>query len=132
LSVTGGFSSDDTLQSVLEFVKCYYAVDRTETICLRLPHLTKAFGNEEMLRNLKELDLVPRSILIASTLTDGQLVEQMKEVKYKTSEEVRKNVVNADIIKREKMKKVEMDKDQKKKMLQAFNDDRDDFKERRR
>jgi hypothetical protein len=54
----------------------------------------------------------------------------MKEVKQRTNDQVQRNVVNADILKREKLKKVEKDKNHKQQLLQLFNDDRNDFKER--
>ena len=130
VSVTGGFAPNDTLHSVLEFVRCFYMMDKVDNICLRLPHVTKAFDTNNISKTLQDLDLCPRSILIASTLTDSQLVEQMKEIKQKTNDQVQKNVVNADILKREKLKKVENDKNHKQQLLQLFNDDRNDFKER--
>ena len=130
VSVTGGFEPNDTLKSVLEFVQCFYMMDKVGSICLRLPHVTKAFDSDSIDKTLQALDLCPRSILIASTLTDSQLVLQMKEVKQRTNDQVQRNVVNADILKREKLKKVEKDKNHKQQLLQLFNDDRNDFKER--
>jgi hypothetical protein len=130
VSVTGGFSPDDTLHRVLEFVQCFYMMDKVGSICLRLPHVTKAFDSDSIDKTLQVLDLCPRSILIASTLTDSQLVDQMKEVKQRTNDQVQKNVANTDVLKKEKLKKVEKDKNHKQQLLQLFNDDRADYKER--
>lgn len=132
LTITGGFSTEDKLESVLEFVRCYYMSDKIDAISLSLPHATKSFDIENMEKTLKDLDLSPRSILIASTLSDVQRVEQMQEVKQKTNNEIKKNVVNADVLKREKMKKVEQDKEQKKHIIASFTEDRKDIKDRTR
>jgi len=131
LNVTGGFMANDKLDSVLQFVKCFFKIEKNNNVCLRLPHMNKAYDDDCMIKTLEELELYPRSILIASTLSDEQVAEKMIQVKQNANEDIKRNIANAEQIRREKIKKNENDSNHKKNLLLAFNDDRKDYKERR-
>jgi hypothetical protein len=129
LTVIGGFMYEDNLESVVDFVKCFFKKE-DPLVCLRLPNRSKAYEKECMMKTLEELELCPRSVLIASTLTDEQLADRMQQVKQKGDEDIKTNIANAVHMRQQQLKKKEKDDEYKQNLLLEFQDDRKNFKER--
>lgn len=130
LTVTGGFLSKDKLENVVDFVKCFYEISKTPIIYLRSPHRSKAYEEECMIKSLEELELGPRSILIASSLTDEQVSIRMNKVKQEVNGDTKTNIANAEQVRLQKLRKNEKDNEHKNNLLMQFQEDRNDFKER--
>lgn len=122
-TITGGFMANDTIQDILDYVKCHYLDDKADEVILCYPYDTKALTPDKSNQTLYDACLYPRGTVVASILTDS-LKEQVCDstmVSVKSDAKARLDALAK--VKREKQASREKEEKYRGSVLQAFKDD---------
>lgn len=122
-SVQGGFMTRDTIRDVKSFVQHFFVEERQEQVILHLPHEASIPLDPDF--TMSELKLIPRCLLVASTMSSEDRVSSLKQAHVQAVSHEDEKIIYKQNVRQTKKLEQEQRRKEKADILRAFKEDHD-------